>query len=327
MEPIQLSERLRPGQVAIAGTEDLNAKVTKRRRKGRKGELSLRPLRLLFATFAFKRLLIPYTQSQSALNNRSLAAILPFIFISSLMLSACATSGQPNANDTATANAPATTETSRTGKTETVTTAPPNANMQPASESTQPNAESSASGLPLPTLAEAQSAVARVYKNAVTIDTGVKGSKPFVVGDFNNDGVEDIAVVVRPAKGMLAEINNEYANWIVEDVSKVQLPVERNGRQVLPPNPGPVKIEQNDQLLVIIHGYQKEAWRNTQARQTYLLKNAVGENMLAMPIKYALAGAGAKNPHVAVNGDVIKETRRGDNGFIYWTGSKYAWRQ
>jgi len=257
-------------------------------------------------------------------DNRRFAAILSFVFISSLMLSACATSGQPNANATSTANAPTTTETS---KTETVTTATPNANTPPASESTQPNAESSSSALPSPTLAEAQSAVTRVYNNAVTLDTGVKGGKPFVVGDFNNDGVEDIAVAVRPAKGMLAEINSEYANWIVEDVAKVQVPVERNGRQVLPPNPGPVKIEQNDQLLVIIHGYQKEAWRNAQARQTYLLKNAVGENMLAMPIKYALAGASAKNPHVTVNGDVIKETRRGDSGFIYWTGSKYAWRQ
>ncbi|HEV7859073.1 MAG TPA: hypothetical protein VGO91_10695 [Pyrinomonadaceae bacterium] len=261
-------------------------------------------------------------------DNLSFAALLPLIFISSLMLSACATSGQPNANEPSTANAPTTTtETSRTIKTETVTTATPHANGQPASESAQPNAGDSPSALPLPTLAEAQSAVARIYKNAVTIDTAVKGGKPFVVGDFNNDGVEDLAVVVRPGKGMLAEINSEYANWIVEDVTKVQLPVERNGRQVLAPNPGPVRIEQNDQLLVIIHGYQKEAWRNSQARQTYLLKNAVGENMQAMPIKYALAGASAKNPHVTVNGDVIKETRRGDSGFIYWTGSKYAWRQ
>jgi hypothetical protein len=174
---------------------------------------------------------------------------------------------------------------------------------------------------------EAQAAVARVYKKAVTVDTGVRGGKPSVAGDFNNDGVEDIAVVVRPARGMLAEINSEYANWIVEDVTKVQLPVEHNGIQVLPPNPGPVKIEQNDQLLVIIHGYQKEGWRNSQARQTYLLKNAVGENMRAMPIKLALAGASAKNPHVTINGDVIKETMAKQDGFIYWTGSKYAWRR
>jgi hypothetical protein len=256
--------------------------------------------------------------------NRRFITILPLIFISSLMLSACATSRPPNVNETSTANAPPATETSKTIKTETVTTTTPNANIQPASESTQPDAESSPSGLP--TLAEAQAALTRVYQKAVTLDAGVLGGKPFVVGDFNNDGVEDIAVVVRPARGMLAEINSEYANWIVEDMTKVKLPVEHNGIQVLPPKPGPVKIEQNDQLLVIIHGYQKEGWRNTQARQTYLLKNAVGENMRAMPIKFALAGASAKNPHVAVNGDVIKETMAKQEGFIYWTGSKYAWQ-
>jgi hypothetical protein len=198
--------------------------------------------------------------------------------------------------------------------------------MQPASESAQPNAESSPSGLPAPTLAEAQAAVARVYKKVVTVDTDVRGGKPFVVGDFNNDGVEDIAVIVRPARGMVSEINSEYANWIVEDLAKVELPVERNGIRVLPPKPEPVKIGQADQLLVILHGYQKEAWRNSQARQTYLLKNAAGENMRAMPIKFALAGAGAKNPHVSVNGDVIKETIAKQEGFIYWTGSKYAWQ-
>jgi hypothetical protein len=261
--------------------------------------------------------------------NQRMLAILLFIFISAIALSACATTGQPGASETSKANSSPATATKQTVTTQTETTVPQNANLQPASGSTQPNAESSPNAAlpPPPTLAEAQAAVARIYKNTVTVDTAGRSGNPFVVGDFNNDGVEDIAVVVRPARGMLSEINSEYANWIVEDILKVQLPVVHNGIQVLPPKPAPVKIEQNDQLLVIVHGYQKDAWRNSQARQTYLLKNAVGDNMKTQPIKYALAGASAKNPHVAVNGDVIRETMAKQEGFIYWTGAKYAWRQ
>jgi hypothetical protein len=160
----------------------------------------------------------------------------------------------------------------------------------------------------------------------VTVDTG-RGGSPFFVGDFNNDGSQDIAVIAKPAKGMLSTLNSEYANWTVEDVLKVALPVERNGVQVLPPKPAPVKIGQDDSLLIIVHGYQQSGWRNPQAQQTYLLKNAVGENMKTQPIKYALAGASETNPHVRINGDVIKETVAKKDGFIYWTGAKYAWRQ
>ena len=67
-------------------------------------------------------------------------------------------------------------------------------------------------------LPEVQAAIARTYKEAVTINT--RHLNPFVTGDFNGDNSEDIAIIVNPAKGMLEELNSEYANWTLDDALK-----------------------------------------------------------------------------------------------------------
>src|SRR4030095_6472151 len=95
--------------------------------------------------------------------------------------------------------------------------------------------------------------------------------------------------------------------------------------RVLPPKPGPVKIEENDELLVIVHGYQQSGWRNPQAQQTYLLRHAVGDSLEMQPLKNVLTGATKQNSHSRVGGDVIKEKVGDQEGFVYWTGAKYAW--
>src|SRR6266481_213867 len=64
--------------------------------------------------------------------------------------------------------------------------------------------------LPPPKPTEINDAVERIFKKAATSDTNSQQS--FVVGDFNGDGSEDIAVVVRPAQASLSEINSEVAN-------------------------------------------------------------------------------------------------------------------
>ena len=247
------------------------------------------------------------------------AATLSLLFMTSLTFTSCAGRTSNGTGENSAGGAPAFTSSPSSATT---------TNSQTASETSQPGTMNSASAEPRrqPTLAEAQAAVARIYKKSVTVDAEGHAN-PFLVGDFNGDGVEDIAVVVRPAKGALTELNAELANWILEDAAKVQLPVVQNGRQVLPPKPEPVRVVESDRLLVIIHGYKEESWRNEQAQQSYLVRNAVGENMRAQPIRQALAGASTSNPHVSLSGDVIKETRDGQAGYIYWTGVEYAWRQ
>lgn len=176
--------------------------------------------------------------------------------------------------------------------------------------------------LPPPKPEEVQEVVARVYQGAVTIDA--RRSPVYVVGDFNGDDSQDIAIVVRPAKDKLEEINSEVANWIMEDPRQVVLPDPRKGVQKLPPAPEAVKVQPTDALLTIIHGHKQQGWRNPEARQAYLLNNAVGSSMTAEPIKN-LQSATVNMSVLSKSADVIKQTLAGEQGFLYWTGAKYAW--
>jgi hypothetical protein len=155
-----------------------------------------------------------------------------------------------------------------------------------------------------PTEAELREAIKRNYEDAVTIDNN--RSQHFLVGDFNGDNSEDIAVVVRPGKGKLRELNGEYVNWILDDLHR----------------PKAISIGSSDVLLAVIHGHEREGWRNTMARQTYLLKNAVGDEFMKQ------AGRELNKNNKALPrllGDVIREKLDGTAGIIFWTGAKYAW--
>jgi hypothetical protein len=176
-----------------------------------------------------------------------------------------------------------------------------------------------------PTLVEAGAALERVYKRALVIDEAYQGSP--VVGDFNGDGSEDIAIVVRPAGGMLAEINSEFANWIVEDPRRYAPTAPRNSGPSSAPAPGPVKVEQGDALLAIIHGYGPEGWRAAGATQSYLLRNAAGERMRAVPLRSFPPALQVKKDGANSRADIISERLAGVAGFIYWASGKYAWHE
>lgn len=188
-----------------------------------------------------------------------------------------------------------------------------------------PRTESGAASetIPTPAPAEARGAITRVYRDAVVIETSIE--TPPIVGDFNGDDSQDIAVVVRPAKGKLSKLNDEYANWTVVDPQKVLLPEVRGDVKILPKKPEPVSVREDDVLLAVIHGYQKEGWRNRLASQTYLLTNAVGEEMKRASAQDVLKSIQREGKLPALRGDVIRETLSGEKGFLYWTGSKYAW--
>src|SRR5258708_5424709 len=64
-------------------------------------------------------------------------------------------------------------------------------------------------------LTEVQVAVRRVFKEAVVMDSS---SNPnFFTGDFNGDASQDLAVILKPAPGKLAELNEEYPAWLLRD--------------------------------------------------------------------------------------------------------------
>lgn len=162
-----------------------------------------------------------------------------------------------------------------------------------------------------PQMNEVQEAVKRVFKEAVLIDTSHKPT--FIVGDFNGDLSQDIAVVLKPASDKLAELNEEFPNWILRDLAG-------------PNQPGSprLRVAANDELLAIIHGYGANGWRDHQATQTYLLKNAVGSGMEAHSAEdFVAAYQGKKLPQL--RGDVLGEEVGGKPGYLYFAGATYSW--
>jgi hypothetical protein len=172
-------------------------------------------------------------------------------------------------------------------------------------------------------LSDVQKAVERVCVDAVTIDLDQK--QPFIVGDFNGDSSQDLAVRVRPVKGALPKLNSEFANWILEDPRKVVLPDPNKSVQKLPKPPPRVLVQENDPLLLILHGYEQAGWHHQYARQTFLLRNAAGENLRAQSFTEASKTIGNKNRLQQHPGDVISENLTGHEGFLYWTNGRYAW--
>lgn len=179
-------------------------------------------------------------------------------------------------------------------------------NPQPRVEATQPPQSST---LPRPKLNEVEDAIKRVFKDSAVIDTSRHPS--FIVGDFNGDVSQDIAVVLKPAK--LSEMNEGFSPWILKDPFAAS-------RRGMPP----LRIVENETLLAVIHGFGLEGWRDPQATQTYLLKNAVGSAVeTKAKTEFVAANAGKKLPRL--RGDLIAEVLRGTPGYLYYDEATYTW--
>lgn len=176
-----------------------------------------------------------------------------------------------------------------------------------------------------PQPAEAQEAIRRVYDQTVFVESSLP--KYFIAGDLNGDGSIDLGVVVRPAPRQLANLNHELANWIRCEPQKIKPPVPSRHGRILLQMVEPTVIEEHDLLLAVIHGYGPQGWRNPQARQSYLLKNAVGDGIKLTPFNEAVKMVGKyKNPP-RLRGDVVSQTLANGQGLLYYTGAKYAWHR
>ena len=197
----------------------------------------------------------------------------------------------------------------------------PQAVQPPPPAAKQPEPEKAATSTPLQ-LSDVQSVIMRVYEGSVTVNPN-----HFLVGDFDGDGVQDLVAVVSPITAMLPKLNSELARWKLEDPRKITSP-DLKGLPRNPPPPTPVHAEAGEQLLVVIHGSGPGGWRNPEAMNTYLLKNAVGSSISPQPLKQALVAV--RNNHskdnlFSLRGDVIKQTLGREKGFLFWTGADYAW--
>jgi hypothetical protein len=185
-----------------------------------------------------------------------------------------------------------------------ITEAPPPSPIAPADQPQQ------MAKLPPPQMKEVQEAVQRVFKEAVVIDT--THTPVFIAADFNGDLSEDIAVVLKPASDRVSELNEEFPGWILRDLGTTQ---SRGPR---------LRIADKEVLLAISHGYGANGWRNPEATQTFLLKNAVGSAMEAHPLKeFTAANQGKTLP--LIRGDVVSEILDGKWGVLYYAGATYSW--
>jgi hypothetical protein len=176
-----------------------------------------------------------------------------------------------------------------------------------------------------PAPGEIRAVIQRIYKDAAMVDES--RADAFTVGDFNGDDSQDIAIFIRPVKGKLPQLNDEYANWIIEDPHSMPQAEIPGKTQSPAKNPAPVKIQQSDALLTIVHGYQQDGWRNPMATQTYLLRNAAGADVQVETAKEMMRSNRNGNNLPGLRGDLIRETLAGESGFLYWTGAHYAWQK
>jgi len=209
------------------------------------------------------------------------------------------------------------------------TTPPPRLEEKPLPPATVPTANTaavkSAPEPPAAKPAEVEQAIERVFKGAVTILTG--RSPYFAVGDFNGDSSQDLAVAVRPTPGKILAINDELAPWILVDPVRTARPSPKGAYSALHAEMAKRKrvvIDEGDHLLAVIHGFQSEGWRDSQATQTYVLKDAVGARMEPQTPKQ-IVWAGNKNKLPRIWGDVIAQSINERYGFLYYNGARYSW--
>ena len=164
--------------------------------------------------------------------------------------------------------------------------------------------------LPAPETTEVTEAVRRIFKDSVEIDS--RRQPVFIDGDFNGDRSRDLAVVVRPVLNRLSDLNEEFPTWILKDpFSSAEPRIPR------------LRIAADDTLLAVIHGFGLKGWRDSQATQTFVLKNAVGSGMAAYQPKDLVNANKGKIPYL--QGDVIGQVVDGTLGYLYFDRATYSW--
>lgn len=178
---------------------------------------------------------------------------------------------------------------------------------QPTPETPSPERLASVAA---PNLPEVEQAVKRVFKDVAVVHPDYKSS--FLAGDFNGDLSQDLAVVLKPVPEKLAEMNEEFPAWLLRDPRAPRNPKE------------PLRVEKDEALLAVIHGYGNNDWRDPEATQTFLLKNVVGSGMRVQNgTEFVKNFRGGKKPRP--QGDLIGETLKGSEGYLYFNAATYSW--
>jgi hypothetical protein len=175
--------------------------------------------------------------------------------------------------------------------------------------------------LPPPTEFEVKAAFHRVFGDDFVSRSADLNRSTFIVGDFNGDQSEDIALIAVPAVGKLDDVNNELSNWIIQDADKAFVPPPGKTVVAAPKQDRP-RVAPGEYVLAIIHGVGPKGWRNPEARQAYIVKHAAATFEGTAP---SISQKAIRTMHLPVETDIIKEVRNNKKGFVFWTGGVYAW--
>lgn len=159
-----------------------------------------------------------------------------------------------------------------------------------------------------PKQSEVQEAVKRIFKDAAVVASNHNPN--YLSGDFNGDGSQDLAVILKPVK--LDLMNQELPPWLVRQPRTNKVSRTR------------LQINKDETILAVIHGYGPNHWRDPDATQTFVLKDVVGNNLkVESPKDFVTANSGRKLPRP--QGDLIGETVNGNTGYLYFAQATYSW--
>ena len=165
-----------------------------------------------------------------------------------------------------------------------------------------------------PARSEVQPTLDRVFDRTLAMDPANR--RAFVAGDFNGDGITDLAVAVRPGSGdAVPRLNAELTRCSVQDAAAPAPDAVSK--------PEPVQVEAGDLLLAVVHGADGGGWRSPDARQCYLVKNAAGSGLQPRPLS-GMPAAIRMRVNRTHAGDVMVENRGRGPGLIFWSGARYV---
>jgi FG-GAP repeat len=156
------------------------------------------------------------------------------------------------------------------------------------------------------TAEEVRAALARAFGACVeppSEDTSI------ALGDFNGDGWQDLAIVVRPSMAHSHDLNDPFRNWSVEDLGSEE-------RRV-----GSAKIGRDERLLAVIHGEGRPGWRSAEAMQAHLLKIGAGTRLRVVHLESVDREITGRS---SLRGDGLSQEVGGVVRVVYWTGARYA---